>query len=456
MENCSKISDRNWELLLEAIDGKRVIPIIGDDFFYLIDENGVEVSVRDYLIQQLAIKFNVKGSCSDFSSIADAIDVENLTNWKIRYINTQTDIYYEIHQLLQSKTILVRDSLHKLLSLNKFPLILTTSFIPGLEDILSENGCDCISISYDKSADSDLSPQFNTNAKTTLYYLFGRCSKIRKSYMVTEEDLLEYMHLWHEQDARPPKLSRYLANRFLMVLGCNYPNWLFRFFWHSIRNFALSPSITKEDKILETMQAVVSIDKIKEDADLYRFLSRIHTSVYGNSQEFIDELAEQWEAYEKDRNDTTTVETETQSPISDSNDLDIFISYAHEDRTIARQLSDLLEKLGAKVWFDDRELVLSEKYEPEITAAIGKAKRFMPILSSTTMKQEPSFFRKEWAIAHRVMDDRFGMPFFAPVIIDDSDPNDDRILQTFRDCHIISFRSDDVEHQFKKFIRSLR
>ena len=56
MEKSSNISDRNRELLLEAIDNKRVIPIIGDDFFYLSDENGKEVSVRDYLIRHLAEK----------------------------------------------------------------------------------------------------------------------------------------------------------------------------------------------------------------------------------------------------------------------------------------------------------------------------------------------------------------------------------------------------------------
>ena len=32
------LSERNWELLLEAIDNRRVVPIIGDEFFYIIEK----------------------------------------------------------------------------------------------------------------------------------------------------------------------------------------------------------------------------------------------------------------------------------------------------------------------------------------------------------------------------------------------------------------------------------
>lgn len=454
MKNINNISERNWELLLEAIDNKRVIPIVGDDFFYLI-EDGEELSVIDYLIKSLSVKFNVKETSPDFSTIADAIELENFMNKKIRFVNVQTDIYYEINQLLQSKTILVRESLRKLMNLNKFPLILTTSFVPGLESLLSQNGCDCVALSYGKSADSDINATIHNTKGVFLYYLFGRCSKIKKSYMVTEEDLLEYMHLWHEQDARPPRLTKYLANKFLMVLGCNYPNWLFRFFWHSIRNFSLVP-VEQPDKIMEMMQAIVSVDKVKEDVELHRFLSRIHTSVYSDSRNFIDELINHWDAYSKEQSIDDASQGSYSSLLNKPEDVDVFISYANEDKEVARRLSNVLTQLGANVWFDDKELVLSEEYEIEIKSAITRAKRFMPVLSASTFVEKPRFFRKEWAIAHSIMDDRFGLPFFAPVTVDDCDPKDKRIPEAFRKCHIISLNSEDVELQLKKFVRSIR
>lgn len=454
MTECNNLSERNWELLLEAIDNRRVVPIIGDEFFYIM-ENGQEISVNDFLIKKLNEKFRVDSDHIDFSSISDAIELENFINYKIRYINAQTDIYYEINNLLATQKVHVRDSLKQLLKLNRFPLILTTSFIPKLDSLLSHEGCGYISISYEKSANSDIKPTMIHGEKPIIYHLFGSCSKIKKSFMVTEEDLLEYMHLWHEPDARPPFLTKYLSNKFLMVLGCNYPNWLFRFFWHSIRNFSLMPQPDHHNKIMEVMQAIVSVDKVKEDVELERFLARIHTSVYKCSQSFIEELTSHWnESY------GNTLPTHNEVPVSkeqtERTGIDVFISYASEDREAARQIADMLKELGASVWFDDHELVLSEKYEAEITAAISKAKRFMPILSHTTMKEEARFFRREWAIAHKVLDDRFGLPFFAPITVDDCDPKDDRIPKTFRDCHIESFLSEDIKLKLKKFIRSIR
>ena len=454
MTDCNNLGERNWELLLEAIDNRRVVPIIGDEFFYIEDE-GQRISVNDFLIGRLGMKFRVNNTHVDFSAVSDAIELENFINYKIRYINAQTDIYYEIHQLLQYQKIHVHDSLKQLLKLNRFPLILTTSFIPKLDTLLAQEDCEYVSISYDRSSDSDIKPTMLHGDKPVIYHLFGCCSKIKKSYMVTEEDLLEYMHLWHEPDARPPFLTKYLSNKFLMVLGCNYPNWLFRFFWHSIRNFSLMPQPDQDDKIMEVMQAIVSIDKVRDDADLERFLSRIHTSVYQCSGEFIRELTSHWHIYAERITDTDG-KSDQEDKKTASEGLDVFISYASEDREDARHLAETLRSLGASVWFDERELTLSDKYEEEITQAIKKAKRFMPILSHTTMKQEPRFFRKEWAIAHKILDDRFGLPFFAPVIIDDCDPKDIRIPATFRDCHIISFQSEDATLKLKKFIRSIR
>lgn len=449
----NEISERNWELLLEAIDNQRVVPIIGDEFFYIL-EDGQEISVRDYLISKLSSKFTVKDSYVDYSSISDAIELENYINHKIRFINSQTDIYYEINQILQSVQVCVRERLYTLLEINKFPIILTTSFIPGLEKILSQNGHECVSLAYEKSADSDLSPTTLYSNKTIIYYLFGRCSRIKKSFMVTEEDLLEYIHLWHDTDARPPMLTKYLSNRFLMILGCNYPNWLFKFFWHSIRNFSLMPAPNKSDKIMEIMQAIVSVDQVSDDSDLERFLSRIHTSIYQSSSIFIHDLIEHWTNYEgKEYNGDIQHACKVEY---NSDGVDIFISYASEDVEVVDKLANILKKLGATVWFDKRELILSDLYEKEITEAISKAKRFMPIISRSTLIEEPRYFRKEWAIAHKVLEDRFGLPYFAPVTIDDCNPYDERIPKTYRDCHIISFQNDDIELKLKKFIRSIR
>ena len=141
----NNLGERNWDLLMDAINSKRVVPIIGDDFFYIL-EDGKEISINDYLIAKLSEKFRVEGVNVDFSSISDAIELENFMNYKIRYVNTRTDIYYEIHQILQTQQICVKESLKHLLRVNRFPLILTTTFIPKLDSLLSEQGREYVSV----------------------------------------------------------------------------------------------------------------------------------------------------------------------------------------------------------------------------------------------------------------------------------------------------------------------
>ena len=54
------INDRNWNILLDAIDRERVVPIIGDEFFYIKDEeSGTDMRIDAFLIKELSRKFNI-------------------------------------------------------------------------------------------------------------------------------------------------------------------------------------------------------------------------------------------------------------------------------------------------------------------------------------------------------------------------------------------------------------
>ena len=445
MGNCNNLDERNWDLLLEAVDRKRVVPIIGDEFFYIL-EDGKETGIQEYLIRELGKKFGVDSPDADFSTISEHIMLENFRNYYIHHSNSQTDIYYEISRLLRNQDIHIHDSLKKLISIKKFPLILTTSFVPNLETLLAQEGIRCESIAYERSASSDIEPSMLTDGKTIIYHMFGVCSKTQGTYMVTEDDLLDYIHLWHGYDTRPKHLTRYIHDKFLMILGCNYPNWLFRFFWHSLRNFSLEPP---QSENLKMMQGIISTDRYQEDGELKRFLSRIHTSVYECSKRFISDLSEKWSEFYENKN--------TNYVYDDSEEVEIFISYASEDIAAAKKIHELLTDLGAKAWYDKRELVGGDLYENKIDTAIMKAARFMPLISSTTITStNPRFYRREWNTAHEAAKSRFNLPYFVPIRIDDCDPYDEKLPEKFRHTHMLSLDSDILENELRKLIREIR
>lgn len=434
------INARNWDLLFDAIDKERVVPIIGGEFYYTEDASRQLANANEIVLGELKERFNCQENDADFTMLSDIIDEENFKNRRSRFIGNQTDIYFEIDNILQNKRVKCKPEIVDFLSIKQFPLILTTSCFSGLETELKSRFDDIDIKAYNKSARSDISTSLSSQ-NPTIYYLFGKVNRIKKSFLVTEDDLLDYLHLWHNVETRPNRLGDYLKDKFLLVLGCNYPNWLFRFFWHSIRNFSLVPNTYE-------MQGVVALDNVNADKELTKFLSRIQTQVFENSMSFINEFMCRWNNRKnKDKG---------RSAEQANDNTDIFISYAKEDVESVRNIANLLRKLGADVWLDENNLEWSDLYESIIQEKITKAKRFVPIISHTTLKQDRRFFRLEWAMADEENRFRFGMPYFAPIVIDDSDVNSKLIPEAFRKAHIISNSDKDFETEMKKLIRSFR
>lgn len=439
-------NEKTWQLLIDAINQDKVVPIIGDEFYYA-DVEGNKIPYMKFLLNRLLERFplpkrlqdsfDAKDISPDFNMIADSIHVNNITSQMYGTAEGATNIYNEIEEIVKQQPVLCDERIVRLLEQISFPIVLTTSFLPALEKMVHFNDIKV----YDKSPRIDIS--FSNDSPSTLYYLFGKCSKINKSYMVTEDDLLDYMHYWHNLDTRPKELSKILSNKFLLVLGCDYPNWLFRFFWHSIKNFNLS--IVPNDGL----KGVVAGSVFDFDNELSRFLSRIQTHTYGDCGKVLDTILSMLP-------ETSTKEETTEKSFPESGNHDIFISYAHENADDAKQIAGIFEKYGAKVWFDSSDLVGSDLYDEIIQRKIEECERFVPILSEYTECAKRGYFRKEWTLAIEEFKFRLGSPYISPIIIDKANINSPKFPKEFRDVHILDFRDKDFENSVKKLIRSFR
>lgn len=439
----SKINERNWERLLDAIENKRVVPILGENLIHVATESGNR-DIRSYLLNNLSKQFSEGQDIRDFSQIECDIHRYNTKG----DAGDETDIYYEIFQQLKEASITLPDQVVKLFQICNFPLVLTTSYAPRINEVLGVNENN-IKV-YQKKKESDIL-SINTGLKdsTILYHLFGKVNAVQKSFLVTDEDLLDYLHCWHNKDTRPPVLEKYLKDKFFLVLGCNYPNWLFRFFWHSIKNFSITPTAD-----LGGMQGVVALDQHHaEDQELIGFLSRIKTITVNNTEDFIGELIERYQLRNKDK---VTMSKPENSEL-DTQEHDIFISYASEDFEKAERIYNLLKSLGANPWFDKKKLEGGELYERTIDKKIKECKRFMPILSQHTLTNERRYFKKEWTLSIEELPYRYGTRYICPVVIDEINPFDEeRIPDQFKQCHVINSNSSDFDKELETIIRSYR
>lgn len=441
--NLDKINDRNWELLMSAVDEKRVVPIIGENLIQVVTEEG-RMNIREYVLAKLAPKLGV----SEFQNFSQVEDVIRDNNARTRNAGDVTDIYYEIYEVLKYAEISVPDFVVKMFSNCDFPLILTTSYANGLDKALQlPSSKICV---YNKNMSSDVSKADILSNTSVLYYLFGKLGITKRSFKVTEDDLLDYLHCWHNNDTRPLNLSEFLSDKFLLVLGCNYPNWLFRFFWHSIRNFTIVPSTPE-------MQGVVTVAANK-DEDLMTFLSRVQTSVYRNAEDFITEFITRYSSRHSTDRTSSGYAIPTIDQGAATSSFDIFISYAEEDFDKAHQVAEHFNRLGASVWFDKDRLTIGENYETTIKDMITNCKRFVPILSKTTLIQGRRFFKREWSWAMEESEYRLSEPYISPIVIDDINPFIENAIPSkfTKESHIIRYDDPEFENQVKKLIRSFR
>jgi hypothetical protein len=123
----------------------------------------------------------------------------------------------------------------------------------------------------------------------------------------------------------------------------------------------------------------------------------------------------------------TEIDSETETPQSS-----VFLSYASEDRNVARTLQEALSAYGLDVWFDESGLGGGEAWDQKIRRQIRECDYFMPLVSAQTERRPEGYFRREWRLAvERTLDMADDHLYLLPVVIDDTDQTVARVPDRF-------------------------
>ena len=174
-------------------------------------------------------------------------------------------------------------------------------------------------------------------SQATVYHLFGRVSAM-PNYVVTEEDMLEFVHFAIDAGRkRPELLFDELKNNHLLLIGTRFPDWLTRFFLRAGQGDAAVRWIWD---CTETL-----IDSAGEQQSLVVFLNSYSrpTRVFtGGPTDFVAELLKRYQerhgktAGANDDGGKGEKESETDEMPAGA----VFISYASEDlaRDVAKAI----------------------------------------------------------------------------------------------------------------------
>lgn len=430
----TKISDQGWKELLSEIRNGNVIPIIGSELSK-IEVAGKEKQLNEFLLDELVNKNEIVEEVSDFTQL------KHSREWKNMIDEGDTSMQYEVNKFYNNLNSTPSIYLRKLLRIKEFKLILSTTFDNHIELALQDKyGKENVKVlnyeikkKYDDLSESDLIDE----TKTILFHMFGKLGDIETSFVLTEDDLLKYMLNWINISSSPKNLINYIQDKHLLVLGCDYPNWLFKFFLHAIKY-----NIEKNTMNVISKKSVVADFHMDDGLDF--FLSRIKTRFHNNPEAFIEELLERYEHDEVGRNE-------------DKQTNDIFISYAHEDEEVVSKIVNELKNSKIGVWFDKNKdeqygLVTGDKFEKKIKGNIINSKIFVPILSKNILADR-RFFRKEWNYAIEEAKGSY-KNYILPIIIDkDLDIGHNAIADEFKELHILKVDIGNIKDSLRQLMR---
>jgi hypothetical protein len=413
----AELQESFWDDLLDFIQERKVIPVIGSELV-TVREGDREVRLYRWLAQRLAADLELPTP-----KLTEGFRLNDVVSLYQRLRGERDELYSRIHRMLRNAALTPPEPLRTLAGIPGFDLFVSLTFDSLLADALGAvhpGGGSVERIVYSPNKIRDLSCPKAELQRPVVFHLLGRASA-SPDYAICDEDLLELLHSMQDKQRQPKTLFDELRANHLLILGCNFGDWLARFFLRTARNLELSQKRRRWDVLVG--------DRIAYDArrGLARFLESFSPEtriVPMTAAQFIAELATRWQAAHPVEAKKSEPVVREASPGGRSIPTGaIFLSYASEDLEAASRLADGLRSAGLEVWFDKDALQMGEDWARSIRRGIERCSLFLPVISRQAVSEENRrrYFWREWNDA-----DDFargvapGERFIIPVVIDDT------------------------------------
>ena len=134
----------------------------------------------------------------------------------------------------------------------------------------------------------------------------------------------------------------------------------------------------------------------------------------------------------------------------------VFLSYASQDSEAAQKICQALRAVGIEVWFDQSELRGGDVWDQSIRRQIKSCSLFVPLISRHTHERAEGYFRLEWKLgidrSHLIMANK---AFLLPVVIDDTDDDDENVPDKLREIQWTRLPGGDASPSFVERVQRL-
>jgi hypothetical protein len=445
------LDDDAWDDLLNYIEERRVIPIVGPELLRVETDAGPRL-LYDWLAEKLAGKLNV-----DLRQLPQPCTLNDVVCWYLAARGRREEAYTRLRSILRETNFAVPPALRQLAQITDFDLLITTTFDPLLEQALNAErfggAATTEVIAYSPNRVADLTVERDQQQRPVVYHLLGRLSA-SPTYVISDEDTLEFVCALQSEHLTPEKLFHELEHNHLLLIGSNFSNWLARLFLRMAKRRRLSDP--------RDVGEIVADSQSHQDRRLMTFLQQVsvRTRVFTGAERFVEELHARWMR----RRGAAAAPAPAAGPAPvrflppqrEMPENAVFISYAREDLPAVQRLKAGLDAAGIITWFDMDRLESGDDYDRKIRQNIGRCAYFLPIVSATTQRRLEAYFRREWSYAvDRTRNMAEGAVFILPVCIDDTTEAAALVPERFKAVHFTRLPGGEVSPEFASRLQEL-
>jgi len=439
-----------WDDLLNYIEERRVIPIVGPDLLRVQTDRGL-MPLYEWLAGKLATRLQV-----DASLLPQPLTLNDVVCSYLGQRGRREEAYTRLRSIMRENEFEPPAVLRQLAQITDFDLFVTTTFDPLLEKAINAEryGGQPMSevIAYAPNRVADLPAERGQLQRAVVYHMLGRLSA-SPTYVVSDEDMLEFICALQSEHLTPEKLFHELEHNHLLLIGSDFSNWLARLFLRMAKRKRLSDP--------RDVGEVLADDHTLQDGRLVAFLQQVsvRTRVYGGAEAFVAELHARWMKRNGGSQAGAGGAAAPQRFLPPSRDMPenaVFISYAREDLPAVQRLKAALDAAGLVTWFDLDRLEGGDDYDRKIRANIARCSYFVPVVSSTTQRRFEGYFRREWSYAvDRSLNIADGAVFILPVCIDDTPEAEALVPEKFRSLHMSRLPGGEPTPEFLRRLQEL-
>ncbi|MCP5427032.1 MAG: toll/interleukin-1 receptor domain-containing protein [Chromatiaceae bacterium] len=411
------MNEATWRRLLDRIRDGLVVPVVGPRL--MLEPDG-QTSLQGRVAEALLSSYDlvIEEPLPPFRELNEAVScllAKDKDRPKLQ--DLYADVDYAINKILRESNYAIPEPIRQLTEIGDFHLFVT--LMP--DDLIARSlrrRCAVNEIIHSPALPSSEVTDLPNNwaerlgEETHLLYLFGK-SRPAPMFAIHDEDNLEYAYNVIAGISRVTTFLEALQQRYLLLIGCNFPDWLGRFFLR-----ATSPSRLSE----ESTRRELLIDQLQPTESLTLFLERYskETEILSDIPpvEFVSELHRRWKEERNLEQGRDAGRDRKQVPSGTM----FFISYSRRTdlpraESLYRALLDLGVRAG-EMWFDRHTIEPGQDFRQHILDGIRSCRYFLPLLSEAANERDEAFVFEEWQAANARKKQINYDDFIIPIIVD--------------------------------------